>query len=253
MIWYYILALFAQIIEGFAGFGSTAMALPFLSIALGTSAAVALLSLNSLVSGSVIFLTSLKQVNWKEYLKVTLCVVPFLPLGVLIYSALARYEAALKLILGITIAAAGARGAWYSFVKKREPPALGRPAQYAALAAGALVQGMFSAGGPLIVIYTNEQLKDKSAFRATMSALWCTVNSIGLILRLMMLDIYDVATFKTFLTCLPVLAAGVVIGTLLHKRVNNANFRKAVFLIMLAGGISSTAYCLAGLLSQIPG
>ncbi len=248
MIWYYVLAFVAQVIEGFAGFGSTAVALPFLAIALGTASAVALLSLNSLTSGGVIFFTSLKEVNWKEYLKITLCVLPFIPAGILIYAALAKYEAALKLILGVTIVFAGARGTWYSFIKKQEPPAIGKAAQYAALALGALVQGMFSAGGPLIIVYANEQLRDKGSFRATMSALWFTLNSLSLVLRILWLDMYTIETFKTFATCLPVLAAGILIGTALHKRIGNAGFRKAVYLIMLAGGLSSTVYCVASLL-----
>ena len=248
MIWYYILAFFAQTIEGFAGFGSTAMALPFLAIAIGTSGAVALLSLNSLLSGGIIFLANLKHVNRKEYLKITLCVLPFIPLGILLYAALARYEAALKLILGVTIIFAGARGAWYSFVKKQEPPALGKYASYAALFAGALVQGMFSAGGPLIVLYANEQLRDKGSFRASLSALWFTVNVVGLVLRLCLLDMYTTETFISFVTCLPVLAAGIFLGMFLHKRVGNEAFRRFVYLIMLAGGLSSTVYCLAGLL-----
>lgn len=247
MIWYYILTFFAQAIEGFAGFGSTAMALPFLAIAIGTSGAVALLALNSLTSGCAIFLSNIRHVNRKEYLKITLSVLPFIPLGILLYSALAQYEAVLKLILGATIVFAGARGTWYYFIKKKEPPALGKLACYAALFAGAFVQGMFNAGGPLIVLYANEQLRDKSSFRATLSALWFTVNSISLVLRIFLLDMYTTQTFFTYLTCLPVLAAGILLGMFLHKRVDNEIFRKFVFLIMLLGGLSSTIYCLTGL------
>ncbi|HOG00216.1 MAG TPA: sulfite exporter TauE/SafE family protein [Clostridia bacterium] len=248
MIWYYILTFFAQTIEGFAGFGSTAMALPFLAIAIGTSEAVALLSLNSLVSGGAICLMNLKQVNRREYLKITLCVLPFIPAGILLYSTLARYEAVLKLILGLTVVFAGARGAWYAFVKKQEPPALGKLASYAALFAGALVQGMFNAGGPLIVLYANEQLRDKGSFRATMTALWFTLNTLGLALRLLITDMYTGRTFLTFAECLPVLALGILIGMLLHKRIDNARFKQGVYLIMLAGGLLSVVYCLMGLL-----
>jgi len=247
MIWYYILTFFAQTIEGFAGFGSTAMALPLLAIAIGTTQAVALLALNSLVSGGAICLSHLRQVNRKEYLKITLCVLPFIPVGILVYSALAQYEMALKLILGLTIVFAGARGAYHYFIKKTEPPALGKTACYAALFAGALVQGMFNAGGPLIVLYANEQLADKGSFRATMSALWFTLNAVGLALRLAMTDMYTGQTFLSFAKCLPLLALGVLAGMLLHKRVDNTRFKKSVYLIMLAGGLISTIYCLAGL------
>lgn len=249
MIWYYILTFFAQTIDGLAGFGSTATALPFLAIAIGTSGAVALLSLNSLCSGGVIFLLNIRSVNWKEFAKITLTTLPFIPVGILVYSAVARYEAALKLILGATIIYAASRGAYYSFIKKSEPPPLGRAAQYAALFTGAFVQGMFNAGGPLIVLYANEQLKDKGTFRATMSALWFALNSVGLVLRVFLLDMYTEQTFISFALCIPVLAAGVFFGMFLHKRIDNAGFRKIVYLIMLAGGLSSTIYCLTGLLA----
>jgi uncharacterized membrane protein YfcA len=248
MIWYYILAFFAHIIEGFAGFGSTAIALPFLAIAIGTSSAVGLLALNSLCSGGIIFATNFRQVNKKEYLKITLSVLPFIPVGILLYSALSQYEAMLKLILSATIVFASLRGAWYYFIKKQEPPAIGKTASYVALFAGAIVQGMFSVGGPFIVLYANEQLKDKGSFRATLSALWFTTNIISLVLRIVLLDMYSKELFITFATCLPVIALGIAVGMFLHKRVNNDVFRRFIYLIMLAGGLSSTVYCLAGLL-----
>ncbi|HWQ58796.1 MAG TPA: sulfite exporter TauE/SafE family protein, partial [Clostridia bacterium] len=247
--WYYILAFFAQIIDGFAGFGSTTIAVPFLAIAIGTSSAVALLAVNSLVSGAIVFFTHIRSVNWKEYAKIALITIPLLPVGILAYSAISKYEAALKLILGAIVIYAGARGTWYGFVKKSEPPALGSVAQYAALIAGALAQGMFSVGGPFITLYANEQLKDKSSFRATMSAMWFSVNIVATTLRVLMLDMYTKETFTAFAYCLPVLASGVVIGMILHKRIDNAGFRKIVYLIMLAGGLTSTAYCLAGLIA----
>ena len=247
MIWYYILTLAAQAIEGFAGFGSTAMALPFLASALGTTDAVALLSLNSLVSAAVIFSINVKKVNWREYAKIILPLLPFLPLGTLLFGALAQYEPILKLILGLTIVYAGARGAWYSFIRRTEPPALSRGAQVAALLTGSLVQGMFSAGGPILAFYANERLQDKSAFRATMSAVWLTANTSSLVLRLLLLNMYTRTHFIAFARCLPVLAAGIALGMLLHERIDNANFRRVVHVIMLAGGLVSVCFSLIAL------
>lgn len=247
MIWYYILAFFAHGIESFAGFGSTAMALPFLSIAIGTSKAVSLLALNSIASGGTIFFLNLRRVNWREYAKITLLVLPFLPIGLAAFAALSQYEPILKLLLGVATCAAGARGAWYHFVKRQEPPALGKASQYIALILGALVQGMFNAGGPLIAIYANEQLKDKGAFRATMSALWFSVNIIGLAIRLIWMDVYSTEIFIEFLWCIPVMAAGILIGSFLHKKADNTLFRKVVYLILLAGGLASTIYCAVSL------
>lgn len=248
MIWYYILTFFAQTIEGLAGFGSTVMAIPFLSMAIGTSAAVALLAINSFVSGGIIFFTHIKDVNWKEYAKVTLCVLPFIPVGILLYGALSPYEAALKLILGATVIFVGARGVWYFYIKKAEPPSLGTAGQYIALSLGALTQGMFSAGGPLIVLYTSEKLRDKGAFRATMSALWFTVNSVALVLRLLLLDIYTADTFIRAATCLPLLIGGILLGLYLHRRIDNTAFRKLIYVILLAGGVISTVSCLIGMI-----
>lgn len=247
MIWYYILTFFAQSIEGFAGFGSTAMALPFLAAVLGTADAVALLSLNSLVSAAVIFSFNVKKINWREYAKIMLPLLPFLPLGTLLYGALAQYEPVLKLMLGLTIVYAGARGVWYSILRRTEPPALSRGAQVAALLTGSLVQGMFSAGGPIIAFYASERLQDKSAFRATMSTVWLTANSLSLALRLLLLDMYERAHFVSFARCLPVLAAGIALGMLLHGRIGNASFRRGVYVIMLAGGLASACYSLIAL------
>ena len=248
MLWYFVVSFLSEIIEGFAGFGSTAVALPFLSLFMDVGESVALLGVNAFVVAIVLTATQFKKINWKEFLKITLLVVPLLPLGVLAFGALSRYQSALKIALGLVITLVGLNYCYFGFVKKSEPKPLSKSLQIAALVGGAVVQGMFSTGGALITLYASERMRDKGEFRATMSAMWLAVNAVAIPLRVIFLNSYQKTVWIGAAKALPFVLGGVFLGMLLHKIIENQAFRKAVYVILLAGGVVSTAYTLASIL-----
>ncbi|HWS30013.1 MAG TPA: sulfite exporter TauE/SafE family protein [Clostridia bacterium] len=248
MLWYFVVSFLSEIIEGFAGFGSTAVALPFLALKMDVGESVALLGVNAFVVAIVLTCTQFKKINWKEFLKITLLVVPLLPLGVLAFGALSRYGNALKLVLGCVITLVGIYYCYFAFLKKEEPRSLSKPAQIAALVGGAVLQGMFSTGGALITLYASERMHDKGEFRATMSAMWLAVNAVAIPLRAVFLHVYTKPVWINALSALPFVLGGVLVGMLFHKKIGNGGFRKAIYVILLAGGIASTVHTLACIL-----
>lgn len=245
MAWYYVLSLLSQAVEAFAGFGSSALAAPFLSLSLGTGTTVALLSLNSFLCNSFVLLRhDRKRVNWKAYWKLTGAVLLFLPIGLLVFSRLQDQEDMLKLILGLVILFVGGRYCYYAFIRKAEPRALSRASRIAVLAAGGVVHGIFSTGGPLLTLYMADTIQDKDEFRATMNAFWVTISSLLLLARLLLFDIYTPEIFKTVLLGLPCIAAGIALGLYLHKKVDNQAFKKVVYVVLLLGGMISVAFSL---------
>ncbi len=245
MLWYFVVSFLSEIIEGFAGFGSTAVALPFLALFMDVGESIALLGVNALVVAALLTATQFKKVNWKEVLKITLLVVPLLPVGVLAFGALSRYQSALKIALGLVITLVGLYYCYFGFVKKSEPKPLSKPLQISALLCGAMVQGMFSTGGALITLYASERMRDKGEFRATMSAMWLVVNAVAIPLRAIFLQAYQKNVWISAAKALPFVIGGVLLGMLFHKRIDNQGFRKAVYVILLAGGVVSTVYTLA--------
>lgn len=105
------------------------------------------------------------------------------------------------------------------------------------LVAGGVMQGLFAAGGPLVILYTSAALVDKAGFRATMSALWLILN-VALSIGLWAHGDLTAATLRETAGLVPSLVIGVVAGEWLHRRVSPRGFRGAVFgLLLIAGGI----------------
>ena len=250
MLPYYLITTAAQFIEAFAGFGSTALALPFLALFIPTSQAVVLLSLNVfLVNSFILFTGDIKKVNWKEYRRLVFSILPLLPLGLFVFSRLQFNEGLMRLLLGLVIVFAGGRNCYYAFVKKTAPRPLSVPARYAALISGAVVHGIFGTGGPLLTLYVADRIPGKDEFRATMNAMWVTLNMALIFMRAVFLKLYTPELIKLSLSALPLVALGVAAGMLLHKKVDNARFQKAVYIILFAGGLVSVLYSVYGMLA----
>lgn len=102
---------------------------------------------------------------------------------------------------------------------------------------GGLMQGLFAAGGPLVILYTSAVLTDKARFRATMSGLWLILNS-ALAIGLAIHGDLTAATLRETALWVPSLVIGAVAGEWLHHRVSVPGFRGLVFgLLLVAGGI----------------
>jgi uncharacterized membrane protein YfcA len=107
---------------------------------------------------------------------------------------------------------------------------------------------MFSTGGALITLYASERMCDKGEFRATMSAMWLAVNAVAIPLRVIFLDVYTKPVWINAAKALPFALGGLFVGMLLHKKIDNGGFRKAIYVILLAGGIASTVHTLTSIL-----
>ena len=101
---------------------------------------------------------------------------------------------------------------------------------------GGFVHGIFASGGPLIVIYSCRELPDKSSFRATMSALWLVLNSALLISFLVSHQVRP-ADYQTALILLPALVIGILVGEILHHKVNEFIFKIVIQFILLLTGV----------------
>jgi len=102
---------------------------------------------------------------------------------------------------------------------------------------GGVMQGIYAAGGPLIVYYTNRVLTDKSSFRATLSVVWLILN-FAIFMSHLLTGKHGPETLITVAELLPVLAAGIIVGEKLHGRIPERAFRMLVYSILTLSGIS---------------
>ena len=236
MILFFILLFFTHILEAIAGFGSPAIAIPILSLVLGTETSVALFSAAGLVLCLLIACNGRKEIQFKELLFMLAAIVPLMPVGYLLFARLRPYEWALRLVMGLIVCFVAGREIWRKMIKKEvgDPP---KWFVYATFTLGAVVQGMLSMGGALINVYALTRIKDKSKFRATMVMVWLITNTISLFYRVFALDVYTPTIWLNVLYAIPLVLIAFFIGNRLHQEIPNAKFANFVYLVQLASGI----------------
>lgn len=240
MVYFYIIIFLLHIMESISGFGSTTIGIPILSLFVGTEPALLLVSTAGHVLCAVVFLTQYKKTVLRELFIILAVIMPFLPIGYLLYAQLRGHEAMLRLIMGIIVTFVSAREIWRRQIKKEEgdPP---RWLVYSSLGLGAVAQGMLSMGGALINVYALTRIKDKSAFRATMVSVWLITNTISMLFRLFVLKAYTREIWYAVLYSVPLVIVAFIIGNRLHHKISDKRFVNLVYSIQLVSGLISIA------------
>ncbi len=234
-LWLLAFVVFAQAVETVAGFGGTVLAL-----ALG----VHVVPLERLVVALVI--VGWLQSAWNvgrghRAISFRVLLGRILPLagaglaaGAFAFSALG--DVGLELVLGAFVVVVSALELYRLFRRPAAPRPLHPALSAALLAGGGVFHGLFASGGPLIVLFASRALPEKAAFRATLSALWLTMNTV-LLASYALSGRLDRETGTLAASLLPALAVGIVAGEALHARVDELAFRRLSQGILLGVGV----------------
>jgi uncharacterized protein len=144
----------------------------------------------------------------------------------------------LRIAFALLVLVLSGRELWLLFgaraaARRPIPPAA---ATGAMLGAG-LVHGIYATGGPMLVYALGRTNLDKHEFRSTLSAIWLTLNA-ALAVGFLVEGRYDAAVAADLLVLLPAVPLGVLVGELVHRRVDEHRFRTAVFALLFAAAIS---------------
>jgi hypothetical protein len=220
-------------LEGITGFGCTVLALPFAIMLVGTKQAVPVLLFLALLLAIYIVSLDHKRIVWKEFFKIVVFVGIGLPFGIFTFGYF--NENVLRWILGVFMVAVAARGL-LSYIVRLNESRLPKWVLNLLLVAGGFIHGVFSSGGPLVVIYAKTALADKTNFRATISMLWLTLNTVMLIQGVasgrMTPEIWRIVGI-----CLPFLAAGALAGNWAHRHIKDRYFSQIVYTVLLVSGV----------------
>ena len=104
------------------------------------------------------------------------------------------------------------------------------------LSAGGLFHGMFASGGPAIVYWASRMIPERRRFRATLAALWLVLNTT--LLAAAATSTFEPTSLRLALAALPGLAAGIVVGEMLHSRIPQRAFRGVVNGLLLFVGLT---------------
>ena len=232
-----VIVLLAHFLEGVTGFGCTVIALPFCIALIGVKTAVPVLTILGWILALYIVIIDRKSIVVEEYFTILGYVILGLPLGIFLFAYLP--EAPLKILLGvfmIIVAISGlVKSYWPAVRNLNVDHRLGTIVMNVLLLIGGVIPGAFSSGGPFIVTYATKKLTDKSAFRATLSAIWLTLNSIIITTNLVQGN-YGKEVFEILGYMIPFLLAGMILGNIAHKKIDGSTFTKMVYSVLLVSG-----------------
>lgn len=180
----YMLILFvSNVLGAVGGFGAGMISIPFLT-QIFDAKAVIMASTMTCILNVFIAIKNWRYINIRQFFRIVLYMCIGLPIGV--YGLKIININVLKLILGAFMVMVGLYGLlklWFPRAAKAYLPSW---IQKLCLIAGGVIQGAISSGGSLVLLYAQQELKDKSQFRATMALLWTAVSLITVIQYIVM-------------------------------------------------------------------
>jgi hypothetical protein len=230
-----VIVFITHTLEAITGFGCTVLAFPFVIALMGDiEQAKIILSILAWILAVYFAITKFKSINWKQFGIIALFAGLGMPIGMLLFKAYNPFL--LKKVLGTFIVLSAGIQLTKIFVPNNKIKALPSLLNYNFLFLGGIVHGAFAVGGSLIVLYSAKKIPDKRQFRATMTLLWTTLNTILVLQYFLEKKITEKVGFD-LLSLLPFLIGGIVLGEVIHTKVSENLFKKIVFFSLLLVGI----------------
>lgn len=231
----------AYAVFGLTGFGAAMVAVPVLVQFMPLQLAVPLVLLMDLVSTAVVGLNNRVLVARAELARLG----PVLLFGVFLGAGLlATVDSRwLLIVLGVFVIGVALRG-----LLSRAPTGAALSAWWVlpAGAVGGIFSGLFGTGGPIYTLYLARRLAEPERFRATMSA----VIFVSALARIAAFAIAGLLLQRELLMAalfaLPFCLLGLAFGSRARLRFSPEALKRAVLLLLVAGGAAVLARGLAG-------
>lgn len=223
--------LFAYIIFGLTGFGSSITAMPFLALLYPLHFAVPLMLLLDLTASLLLSSRNYRSVDVAELVRLGSFTMAGIVLGVIFFIYLPSEK--LQLALGIFVFASAMRGLFFP-ADSSKPIAQSWSAPMGI--AGGAATAMFGTGGPLYAAYLTRRIQEKTALRATMGAL---ISMSGLARLVMFAASGFLAQQNLILLAaisLPCMFLGLYAGNHLHFRLPGKQIILIVWMTLAFGG-----------------
>lgn len=235
-ILFLIVVFISNIIQCVTGFAGTVLAMPPSMMLVGYETAKPILNVLGIAASTGVIATNYKNINKKEFLKITCVMLLGIIGGIFISGYFEQYANVLYIALGLTVILIAVINAVKFFTKKKsktQPEVI----SMLLLIFSGLIHGIFVCGGPLLVTYASAKLKDKNEFRSTLSAVWIVLNTV-----ILFSDIrsgsFQKDTLVLLLICMAVLFFAVFFGNIISKKLNRNTFLIITYVLMLISGIS---------------
>lgn len=219
-------------LEVITGFGSTVIALALGALLVPIESLLPVLVPLSLFMSATIAWRYRELIDWSLLLHTVL---PGMFLGTLVgYGLIPLLNGALmKVLFGLIIIWFAASELWRD---RQHTPDRPKPVWVvrALIFLAGISHGLFASGGPLLVYSVAGLPLGKLRFRATLATVWLALNSFLSCIYLM--DGQLLPSLPRVAGYFPLLLAGLWVGEKLHHRVDESQFRKLIFFLLLVTG-----------------
>lgn len=101
---------------------------------------------------------------------------------------------------------------------------------------GGIVHGAFSCGGPFVVVYATNNIKNKSSFRATLCTLWALLNAIMIVIKSVNGEITS-EVIRLSMWTMPFVVVAIIVSNIAHKKLKGDSFTTFVYIALFVSGI----------------
>ena len=223
-----LIQFFANFVQAVTGFGGGPVAMPPSMAIVGAADAKAAVTCILWLTCIFISIREIKHIDLKQLGIILAGMVPGVLVGMWLFSTLPLRI--LMLIYGIAVILIGGKRLFFPSTKQ-----LPKAARIGALILAGLMQGMFTSGGPFLVIYAVSAIPDKDKFRATLSTVWSVINTymVGSMIVSGMYKGY--AKMLVIWSIVPV-ALSIFIGKRVADRLDKDMFLKVVYALLIVSG-----------------
>ena len=217
----------AAIVRGFSGFGFSLLSITAISIFMSAREIVPSIFLLEVAASLNLIPSIWREIDWRGIAFLLLGYVIALPVGVY---ALAKVPAPpMQIGLGLFVIVTGIM--MLNGFRLHKTP--GAAATVATGASSGFLNGAFGMGGPPVILFYFSTPAAVAVGRASVIAFFLATDSLGLG-ELARNGLVTMQSFAQFIAWLPALLFGVAVGAKGFKHMDQAKFRRAVLIILVA-------------------
>ena len=228
----------ASTLRAAVGFGDALVAMPLLTMAIGLQLAAPVVAIVALVTSAAILLRTWRHVSLAEAWPLIAGGAVGLPIGLVLLSR--APESAMKIVLGVLIAAFGAARPLLPALELRRGGLA--PAGVAGFVGG-ILGGAYNMNGPPVVVYGALRRWPVDRFRATLQSYFLPSSAmIAAGHALAGLWSRDVLVYSAI--AMPAMLAGIAFGRRLSRRLRPDRFELTISLLLIVLGTTLVAQTL---------
>jgi len=223
-----IIASVAYAIESIFGFGGTIIFLGISGLFYDFNSLLKLAMIVALASGLAVLIQSYKHLSWKHLMQILIYTIPGAIFGTYLITffssdLLIKFFALILIIYGCFN---------LFFPNLIIPNYLKR----GLLILGGIIQGIYTIGGPFVLMGYKDNFSSKQELRSTMAGYFFTINSIRAIFFMMLGESYVDIIFSYYPIAILVMVS-VWLGYFIHKKIPEILFRKLIIIAITLIGV----------------